>query len=90
RTTVNPLRPDKATHLVVTGLYRISRNPMYLGLAILLTGWGLYLGDAANLAVLAAFIGFITIFQIKPEEEILRSKFGDDYIDYCRRVRRWI
>ncbi|MEO1476854.1 MAG: methyltransferase, partial [Pseudomonadota bacterium] len=46
RTTVNPLRPDKATHLVVTGLYRISRNPMYLGLAILLTGWGLYLGDA--------------------------------------------
>ncbi|MEO1149651.1 MAG: isoprenylcysteine carboxylmethyltransferase family protein [Pseudomonadota bacterium] len=90
RTTVNPMAPDRATVLVVSGLYKISRNPMYFGLAVLLTGWGFYLGEAANLIVLALFISLITILQIKPEEEVLRAKFGDDYDDYCQRVRRWI
>lgn len=90
RTTVNPMSPDKASRLVVSGLYRLSRNPMYLGLAILLTGWGLFLGEGANLIVLASFISGITVLQIKPEESALRAKFGADYDMYCQRVRRWI
>ena len=90
KTTVNPLQPSKANTLVVQGLYRISRNPMYLGLAILLTGWLTWLGNPVNIALLIGFLTYITVFQIKPEEAVLREKFGAEYDAYCRRVRRWI
>ena len=90
KTTVNPLKPSSANRLVIEGLYRISRNPMYLGLAILLSGWLVWLSNPVNLVLLAAFIGYITLFQIKPEEAALRDKFGADYDAYCAKVRRWI
>ena len=90
KTTVNPLQPSKTNTLVVEGLYRISRNPMYLGLAILLSGWLTWLGNPANIALLIGFLTYITVFQIKPEEAVLREKFGAEYDAYCRRVRRWI
>ncbi len=90
RTTVNPLAPQRAEALVVTGLYRFSRNPMYLGMAILLVGWGIWLGNAASIALVLLFTGFITRFQIKPEEAALSDSFGDDYRAYCAKVRRWI
>lgn len=90
KTTVTPLKPEKASALVITGPYRFTRNPMYLGLVLLLTGWGLWLGNPANLIWLAGFVFYITAFQIKPEEAALRAKFGADYAAYCQRVRRWL
>lgn len=90
RTTVNPLCPQKASQLVITGFYRLSRNPMYLGLLCLLIAWALHLASLSPLLMLPAFIWLMNEMQIKPEEAVLRAKFGQDYADYCQRVRRWI
>lgn len=89
-TTVNPFHPQEATQLVVGGAFRFSRNPMYISLLLVLIGWAIWLGSAYNLAVLAFFIIYITVFQIKPEEAVLKNLFGDSYHDYCSKVRRWI
>ena len=89
-TTVDPFHPEEASHLVVDSVFRFSRNPMYLSLALVLIGWAVWLGSVFNLAVLALFISFITVFQIKPEEKVLRSLFGESYEQYCANVRRWI
>ena len=90
RTTVNPLQPGKTSAIVDTGVYRITRNPMYLGMATMLTGAAVYL--AAPLALLGplAFAAYITRFQIQPEERALLAKFGEPYRAYCQRVRRWL
>ncbi|MEM8772155.1 MAG: isoprenylcysteine carboxylmethyltransferase family protein [Pseudomonadota bacterium] len=90
RTTVNPMAPGRTSKLVTGGLYRISRNPMYLGLGIVLTAWAVALGNPLNAGLLALFIWYITEFQIKPEEAAMREKFGADYEAYCSRTRRWI
>lgn len=90
KTTFNPLTPQKASTLVVTGLYKYTRNPMYLGLLIALTGWGMYLGNLASFVCLPIFVRVLTQFQIMPEEHILREKFGASYEIYFARVRRWI
>ncbi len=90
RTTVSPLAPEKASQLVVTGLYRISRNPMYLGLLLILTGAVVWFGSAANVLILMCFVAYITAFQIKPEEERLKRIFGPEYRYYRRQVRRWL
>lgn len=90
KTTVSPLRPDKASALVTGGLYGMSRNPMYLGLVILLLGWGLRLGDGFALLIPPLFLWAITVLQIKPEERALSAKFGAAYEAYRARVRRWI
>ena len=90
RTTVTPLKPEKASTLVVSGLYRVSRNPMYLGMLILLIGWTLWLGNPASLLLLPVFVIYVTVFQIKPEEAALSEKFGSDFDAYRRRVRRWL
>lgn len=90
RTTVTPLAPEKASSLVVGGLYRFSRNPMYLGLLLILSGAALWFGALANLVVLIGFVAYITAFQIKPEEEFLTEIFGEEYRAYQRQVRRWL
>ncbi len=90
KTTVTPLAPEKATSLVVTGLYRFTRNPMYLGLLLILSGIAIWLGSAANGVILIAFVGYITAFQIAPEEARLLELFGSDYERYRARVRRWL
>ncbi|MCP4010369.1 MAG: isoprenylcysteine carboxylmethyltransferase family protein [Proteobacteria bacterium] len=89
-TTINPLSPEKASSMVTTGLYKYSRNPMYLGLLIVLSGWALYLGNLASFACLPIFVRLITKFQILPEERILKEKFGAPYEEYLGNVRRWI
>lgn len=89
-TTVNPLRPQAARQLVVAGPYRFSRNPMYLGHALLLLAWACWLGHPLALAGVAIYIAWVTWFQIRPEERILAERFADDYADYRRRVRRWL
>ncbi|VVT15102.1 methyltransferase family protein [Erythrobacter sp. EC-HK427] len=90
RTTVNPLVPERASELVTDGLYRISRNPMYLGMALLLAGWGMWLGNGASLLGIAVFVLYITRFQIMPEEAALAARFGPQFAAYRAKVRRWI
>ncbi|MFV0679119.1 methyltransferase family protein [Ottowia sp.] len=89
RTTVNPLAPQKASALVTTGIYQFTRNPMYLGMLLVLCGWAVWLGHAAALAVLPLSVMLLNQLQIKPEERILRQRFGQDYARYIARVKRW-
>ena len=90
KTTVNPHKPEDSTSLVSSGIYSISRNPMYLGMLILLVFYGLFLGDGLVFLMLPVFIWYMNSFQIKPEEEMMIELFGDEYKDYQKRVRRWI
>ncbi len=90
RTTPSPLAPGRSRTVVQSGPYRFTRNPMYLGVALLLAALCLWLGSPLSLLAIAAFVAYITRFQIQPEERALRAKFGAPYEDYCRRVRRWL
>ncbi|WP_409433997.1 methyltransferase family protein [Litorimonas sp. RW-G-Af-16] len=90
KTTVNPFRPQSTSSIVDTGIYAISRNPMYLAMAVVILGYVIGLGQILGLLPLLAFILYITAFQIKPEERALTEKFGAAYTDYKSRVRRWI
>ena len=90
RTTVNPLRPEKASTLVTSGIYRFTRNPMYLGMLLVLTGWGLFLSNALAFLVLPGFVLYMNRFQIGPEERALESLFAEDFVAYRSKVRRWL
>ena len=90
KTTVDPMKPAKASSLVTIGIYHITRNPMYMGMLLLLIGWGVKLANPLNLLMLFLFAWYMTRFQIKPEEEALKEKFGASYETYCKEVRRWI
>jgi len=90
KTTVSPFSPQKTEKLVTSGLYQFSRNPMYVGMVIILIGIGIWLGNLAAFVLIPGFTWFVTTFQIIPEEEILAEKFGQDYLEYKSRVRRWI
>lgn len=90
RTTVDPTRPEAVTALVREGIYRRTRNPMYLGLAMGLAGWAWWLANAAAVALVAVFVAWIDRLQIVPEERALRRKFGAEFDRYAARVRRWI
>src|SRR5688572_4543676 len=89
-TTVNPLTPHASSSLVTSGVYRISRNPMYVGLLLLLLAWGIYLSNAVALLIIPLFVVYMNRFQIPPEENALRSRFGSEFTAYCNRVRRWL
>ncbi|MEP0986788.1 isoprenylcysteine carboxylmethyltransferase family protein [Ekhidna sp.] len=89
-TTVDPLHPDKATALVSTGIYRYTRNPMYLGMALVLLGGIIRVGNVVGISGLLFFVWYLTQFQVKPEEEALLEIFKDEYKSYCAKVRRWI
>ncbi len=89
KTTVDPRVPDQSATLVVRGVYRHSRNPMYLGFLLVLCGWGLFLGNAFSLLFLPAFIIYMNRFQIVPEEQFMSEKFGESYTNYRSEVRRW-
>ena len=90
RTTVNPLAPERASTLVQTGVFGLTRNPMYLGMLLVLIGWAAYLGNAASLVVLPLFFWLLNTLQIAPEERILRERFGEHFTRYAARVRRWV
>ena len=90
RTTVNPLRPEAATSLVASGIYRYTRNPMYLGMLLVLIGWTVFLARPWALAVLPAFVAYMNRFQIGPEERALEGIFGGEFAAYRRAVRRWL
>jgi protein-S-isoprenylcysteine O-methyltransferase Ste14 len=90
RTTVHPLRPERASALVSGGIYRFTRNPMYVGMLTTLLGWAAWLAAPWALLGPVAFVAFIGRFQIAPEERVLQRLFGADYEAYTRRVRRWL
>lgn len=90
RTTFNPMKVEKTSALVCSGVYRLTRNPMYLGSVLILVGWAVYLSSAWALLGPAAFVLYMNRFQIAPEERHLAAKFGDRYVAYRAKVRRWI
>jgi protein-S-isoprenylcysteine O-methyltransferase Ste14 len=88
--TVNPLAPDATRSVVTDGIYRHTRNPMYLGFALILGGWAAYLSNVAAAACLPVFVLYVDRFQIRPEERKLLEQFGPSFRAYRARVRRWI
>lgn len=89
KTTIDPTKPGKVSKLVTNGIYAYSRNPMYLGVLMILLAFGIYLGNAFNVLTAAGFVAYINRFQIIPEERILLKIFGKEYSQYCVLVRRW-
>lgn len=90
KTTTNPLKPETASSLVSQGVYRFSRNPMYLGLALLLIAFAVFLSSFTAFVGVAGFIVYMNEFQIKPEEKAIEGLFGEEYVQYKAKVRRWI
>ncbi len=90
QTTMDPRRPAETSTLVTTGIYRMTRNPMYLGTLLVLIGWGVFLGNVAALVCAFVFVPYISRYQIQPEERLLQDKFGAEFTSYKARVRRWI
>lgn len=89
-TTVNPRVPQQTSSLVIRGIYRYSRNPMYLGFLLLLTALACYLMSAAAMVLLPLFVLYMNRWQIEPEERYLLEKFGIEYQAYLTQVRRWL
>ena len=90
KTTASPLRLSAASSLVTGGVYRFTRNPMYLGLLLVLLGWALFLRNGAAFVLLPCFMLYLNRFQIAPEERALASRFGEAFDAYKNRTRRWI
>lgn len=90
KTTVNPISPEKASKLVISGFYRLTRNPMYLGMAFILTGCAFLFGNIGAFLILPLYISTMNYLQIKPEEKVLENNFGESYLSYKKSVRRWI
>lgn len=90
RTTLNPTKPGDASSLVSTGIYRVTRNPMYLGLELLLVAWALFLASAWALLGVVCFVLYMNRLQIVPEERALTRLFGSEYESYKTSVRRWL
>jgi len=90
KTTINPMKPQRTSSLVASGIYRHTRNPMYVGTLFFLVAWAVYLAQPLALLGPVAFVLYIGRFQIAPEERILSVRFGDEFADYKARVRRWL
>ena len=90
KTTLNPTTPAATSSVVASGIYRVSRNPMYVGFLLALTGWAIFLSHPLPFLLLPAFVAYMNRFQISPEERVLSAKFGDEYDTYKQSVRRWL
>ena len=88
-TTINPMQPSQASKLAITGPFKFTRNPMYLGMSIMLMGFGLIFGAKLTICLVVLFVLYITFFQIMPEERAMHEKFTD-WEDYSAKVRRWL
>lgn len=89
-TTVNPMTPEESSRVVQHGIYRHTRNPMYLGFLFVLVAWAVWLAAPWALLGPVLYAAWTTRFQILPEERALAERFGDEYRAYCRRTRRWV
>ena len=90
RTTVNPMKPETTSSLVCSGIYGVTRNPMYVGLLFILVAWAVFLSSAWALLGPLVFVLYIDRFQIAPEERVLSAMFGTGYSAYKSRVRQWL
>jgi protein-S-isoprenylcysteine O-methyltransferase Ste14 len=90
RTTVNPMKPDTASSLVTSGIYRFTRNPMYVGDALILLAVVVFFSNPLGLAGVVLFVAWMNLLQIPAEERALRARFGEAYDAYRARVRRWL
>jgi protein-S-isoprenylcysteine O-methyltransferase Ste14 len=90
KTTIDPTKPEKVSYLVSGGVYRMSRNPMYLSMQLIIIAVIFKFGNYFGFIVLPCFILYITQFQIKPEESLMERIFGEDYVIYKKKVRRWL
>jgi protein-S-isoprenylcysteine O-methyltransferase Ste14 len=89
-TTIHPFAPERTAALVTSGVYAVTRNPMYVGLLVVLIAWACLLANAWALVGPIAFVSYMNRFQIAPEERALAARFGAAYVDYRARVRRWL
>jgi protein-S-isoprenylcysteine O-methyltransferase Ste14 len=90
QTTVNPLSPKQATKLVTEGIFKFSRNPMYLGMACVLASLGMFFNIIGGIVFISLFCAYITKFQIVPEEKAMLDLFSEDFNQYKQTTRRWI
>jgi protein-S-isoprenylcysteine O-methyltransferase Ste14 len=90
KTTVNPLSPEQATKLVTNGIFKLSRNPMYLGMAVILASVAVLFNIIGGIISMALFCLYITKFQIIPEEKAMKELFAQDFEQYMQATRRWI
>jgi len=90
QTTINPVKPETTTSLVIDGVYKTSRNPMYAGFLLFLCGWAMFLGHPLNILLLIGFYQAMNKLQIIPEKIQLEKLFGEEYRAYQQRVRRWL
>ena len=89
-TTVNPMSPEKASSLVVDGVFKYTRNPMYLGMSVVLLSISIQFNLMGGLLIVCLFVAYITAFQIIPEEEAMEENFGEEYLSFKKGTRRWI
>ena len=89
KTTVNPLKPESSSSLVSSGIYQYTRNPMYLGLLLILLSVVIYTQHPLGLVSALGFVAYMNRFQIEPEEKMLVKLFGDEFVDYTNQVKRW-
>ena len=90
QTTVNPTKPETSSQVVDSGIYKYSRNPMYLAMLLALFAYATYLENPLNLLICGLFVCYITKYQIVPEEHMLIKLFGEDYVTYKNKVCRWL
>ncbi|HHQ68861.1 MAG TPA: isoprenylcysteine carboxylmethyltransferase family protein [Halothiobacillaceae bacterium] len=90
QTTINPLTPERSKNLVTHGIFKRTRNPIYLADAIILIGMVFWFGQLLGILVVAAFIWYTNRVQIPTEERILSTLFGESYQTYCQNVPRWL
>lgn len=90
KTTIHPMHPENTSALVTYGIYRLTRNPMYCGMASLLLAWAGILESPLSVIGVVVFVLYITRFQIKPEERVLEELFGEDFKRYKTQARRWL
>jgi protein-S-isoprenylcysteine O-methyltransferase Ste14 len=90
KTTINPLKPETTSVLVTSGIFKLSRNPMYLGMLLLIISLWIKTGAVVGFILVAGFIAYLNYFQIFPEEQAMKRLFSDKYKTYCQQVRRWL
>ena len=90
KTTINPLKPETTSVLVTSGIFKLSRNPMYLGMLLLIISLWIKTGDVLGFILVAGFIAYLNYFQIFPEEQAMKRLFSGKYEVYCQQVRRWL
>ena len=90
KTTVNPTNPENTSTVVASGIYAVTRNPMYLGFLLILAGWAVFLAHLPSFLFLPVFVLYMNRFQIGPEERVLTDRFGSEFIAYMQSVRRWL